>query len=299
MRLKSPLIAVVGWGAVVFAAVPGPLPARVVGITYAQLLADDVLRTHPELLEVSICAPAAGGAGDTVVAGPAGTVGQPAGPDEADARVSGRTLVHLAPELRRCTVVLPILATMGETIGALRLAFKAGAGGREGAFAEAAATIRNRLQLVLPGATTLFDPYTRGWSPADPLAQRLVMTALARHTDIAVVALHLTPPGEKINRVIGINRPDFIGRASDEIDTDTEKTGRIVMQVIPKTHRMEVHMPLLEADGRIVGTVCTVWLWFDEAETADRYARSLALRDELRPDIPDRAALFIPTSSNN
>ena len=66
------------------------------------------------------------------------------------------------------------------------------------------------------------------------------------------------------------------------------------MQVISKTHRMEVHLPLLAADGAIVGTICTVCLWFDERQTADFYARSLAMRDELRAEIPSHAALFKP-----
>jgi hypothetical protein len=66
------------------------------------------------------------------------------------------------------------------------------------------------------------------------------------------------------------------------------------MQAIPKTHRMEVHMPMIAADGTRVGTICTVYLWQDESQVADYFVRSLAMRDELRPLIPSYDALFMP-----
>jgi len=109
--------------------------------------------------------------------------------------------------------------------------------------------------------------------------------------------MHVTPPGGATNKVIAINEPKFIGRDSDAVDTDTEKTGKIVMQVIPATHRMEVHMPMLAADGSRVGTICTVYLWEDERQAADYFVRSLAMRDELRPLIPSYESLIRPSQA--
>jgi hypothetical protein len=57
-----------------------------------------------------------------------------------------------------------------------------------------------------------------------------------------VVAFHATVPGEAINSVVAINKVQwnkFQWRPSDDIDTDTVTSQKTIVQVIPKTHRME------------------------------------------------------------
>ena len=262
-------------------------------VNYAQLLVNDLLRQSSDLVTAAVHATAPGEVESKIIASNGHDIGHASGPAATGLKAEGST-VRPAPEQNRCDVLLPLLDENEHPVGALQLGFKLAAGARPAAFAEKATALRNRLQLVIPKSAVLFDPYTLGWSATDPLGQRLTMQALARHPEINVIAMHVTPPGGNKNIVTAINRPNFLGRDSDEIDTDTERTGRIVMQVIPKTHRMEVHLPMRAADGRIVGTICTVFLWFDESQTTDFYARSLALRDELRPEIPNRAALFQP-----
>ena len=292
--MKLVLTAALAFSAAVFSHHVAPLAAQVVRINYTQVLVDDLLRVHPEILAASVCAAAPDATASTVIAGRREELGQPAGADDAAAIKTERPVVRTWADRGRCDVILPLYATAGETVGTLRLQFRFVAGQREAILGENAVTLRNQWQLVIPDAATLLDPYTLGSAPDDTLAKRLTMAALARHPDFNVIAMHITPPGEKTNKVVAINRPNFLGRDSDEVDTDTEKTGRIVMQVIPKTHRMEVHMPLIAVDGSIVGTICTVSLWHDETQVADFFARSLAMRDELRPDIPNYAALFKP-----
>lgn len=125
-------------------------------------------------------------------------------------------------------------------------------------------------------------------------AQRLVIETLKRHPDVLVVAFHITPPGEEINRVVAINNPNFLWRPSDEVDTDTAKTGKIVMQVIPATHRMEVHMPLWGQDGRPIATFVTVYLFKEESQVPDLLKKSLSIRDEIQPGITGIAQLLAP-----
>jgi iron complex outermembrane receptor protein len=194
----------------------------------------------------------------------------------------------------RYEVLLPLRSVTDDTIGALGVVFRYSTGQSEAAFLEDATEMRNRLREVIPSVAALLEPFTMGTGQGDTLAQRLTMQALARHPDLLVIAMHVTPPGGATNKVIAINEPKFIGRDSDAVDTDTEKTGKIVMQVIPATHRMEVHMPMLAADGSRVGTICTVYLWEDERQAADYFVRSLAMRDELRPLIPSYESLFKP-----
>jgi len=190
---------------------------------------------------------------------------------------------------------LPLLDATAKTVGVLAIGYAAGPSSEYDSPLAQSTVIRDYLRLIIPKRETLFDPYLKGFDSTDTLAQRINQTLLARHPDVNVIAIHLTAPGDTKNKVWGINRPNFIGRDSDEIDTDTEKTGRIVMQVIPATHRMEVHMPLLSPDGQVIGTICTVYLWKSLSDAADFYGRSLSIMQEVRQLTPThREDLFRP-----
>lgn len=120
------------------------------------------------------------------------------------------------------------------------------------------------------------------------LAQMLTDQELKRHPDVQVVAFHAQIPGESINRVVAINQAQwekFLWRPSDDIDTDTAKTQRTVVQVIPATHRMEVHMPLHTSTGDTIATFVCVWNFRNEEEAPDLMRKSQAIRDEVAPQI--------------
>ena len=126
-------------------------------------------------------------------------------------------------------------------------------------------------------------------------AQMLTEQELKRHPDVLVVAFHAQIPGETINRVVAINQAQwgkFQWRPSDEIDTDTAKTQRTVVQVIPATHRMEVHMPLHTKTGETIATFVCVWNFKDEEEAPELMRKSQAIRDEIAPQISDIGQLL-------
>jgi hypothetical protein len=126
-------------------------------------------------------------------------------------------------------------------------------------------------------------------------AQTLTERSLLRHPDVLVVAFHAQIPGEAINRVVAINQaqwPKFLWRPSDDIDTDTAKTQRTVVQVIPATHRMEVHMPLHSNVGETIATIVCVWSFKDEEEAPELMRKSQQIRDELAPGIVSLAQLL-------
>lgn len=268
--------------------------AEIQHTTYAQMLVNDLMRRHPDLVVVAMHVTAPGATDNTIIATNLNRIGKKSDDDDLAVIRTNRPILAPMLEKGRYEVLLPLRDVSDTTIGALGLVFRFSAGQSEARFLDDATAMRNQLQAVIPAVTTLFDPFIVGTSPEDTLAQKLAMQALERHPDILVVAIHVTPPGARTNKVIAINEPKFIGKDSDDIDTDTEKTGKIVMQVIPKTHRMEVHMPMIAADGSRVGTICTVYLWQDESQAADYFVRSLAMRDELRPQIPGYDALFKP-----
>jgi hypothetical protein len=124
--------------------------------------------------------------------------------------------------------------------------------------------------------------------PFPNFAQQLVDATLAKHPDLLVLAFHVVIPGDPLNRVVAINaaqHPKFLGRPSDDIDTDTAKTSRTVVQVIPATLRMEVHMPLHDKNGKTIATLVTVYNFKNEEEAPELMRRSQVIRDELAPGI--------------
>jgi hypothetical protein len=119
-------------------------------------------------------------------------------------------------------------------------------------------------------------------------AQMLTDRELKQHPEVLVIAFHAQIPGELINRVVAINQAQwsrFLWRPSDGIDTDTAKTQRTVVQVIPATHRMEVHMPLRTRAGDTIATFVCVWNFKDEEEAPELMRKSQAIRDEIASQI--------------
>jgi hypothetical protein len=189
-----------------------------------------------------------------------------------------------------CQTVVPLRDTPGGTIGTLRAGFPSETNDSE--CIKRVERLRDELQEVIPSAQTLLDPFIVSNSSDDVLAQRLTIQTLQRYPDLLVLAFHVTAPGETTNRVVGINQPKFLGRPSDEVDHEVARTGKMIVQLIPGTHRMETHMPLRASDGSVVGTVVTVYLWQNEDEAPKLIARSMKIRDELQPRIPSLASLL-------
>jgi hypothetical protein len=126
-------------------------------------------------------------------------------------------------------------------------------------------------------------------------AQALTEQELKRHPDVLVIAFHAQIPGESINRVVAINQAQsgkFQWRPSDDIDTDTAKTQKTIVQVIPATHRMEVHMPLHTKTGETIATFVCVWNFKDEEEAPELMRKSQAIRDEIAPQISSMSQLL-------
>jgi hypothetical protein len=126
-------------------------------------------------------------------------------------------------------------------------------------------------------------------------AQTLTEQELKRHPDVLVIAFHAQIPGEPINRVVAINQAQwgkFQWRPSDDIDTDTAKTQKTIVQVIPATHRMEVHMPLHTKTGETIATFVCVWNFKDEEEAPELMRKSQAIRDEIAPQISSMSQLL-------
>ncbi len=274
----------------------GPFAAHatVVRTIYAQMLIDQVVSTHPDLLVSEMHAIPPGAVDSEIVAANDNRLGGKSDAEVLDVIRSGKALCAPSAGGQRYEVLLPLWSAADQAVGVLRLVYPAEAGRSKASYLENARAVRDWLSLVIPNRQQLFWPFIQGSAAGDTLGQRLVMQALARHPDILVVALHVTPPGGTENKVVAINEPTLLGHPSDQVDSGIARSGETILQTIPSSHRMEAHMPLRDSHGRLIGTICTVYLWRTESQTADFYVRSLAMRDELESQIPSYAALFKP-----
>jgi hypothetical protein len=259
---------------------------------YAQMLVNETVLRNPNISMLSIAVRnPTNGENRIIASNRARAIDSQAGNDALQVFVSGRPMTTLDAANHRCQALVPLHDVSETVIGTLSAEFISEGTADDPECLHQAGELRDELSQVIPSVQTLFDPFIVSTSPNDVLAQRLTIETLAKYPDVLVLALHVTAPGESVNKVVGINQPKFLGRASDEVDHEVSKTGKTIVQVIPATHRMETHMPLRAADGSLVGTVVTVYLWRKEAEAPELMSRSMRIRDELQPRIPSLAAL--------
>jgi len=262
------------------------------------MLVNETLLQNGNISTLSIALPNPTTKQNRVVASSnAATIGSEADTDDLKVLADNRPVTTPDVANQRCQAAVPLHDVSNVTIGVLRISFKS-PGQAEAECVRQAELLRDDLARVIPSAHVLFDPFIVASSSSDVLAQRLTIETLTKYPDVLVLAFHVTAPGETTNRVVGINQPKFLGRASDEVDQDIAKTGKTIVQVIPSTHRMEVHMPLRAADGSLVGTLVTVYLWRQETDAPELISRSMKIRDELRGRIPNLTALLVREQQN-
>lgn len=275
-----------------------PCTGQVITKPYAQILVNETTLRNADVSTLSMVIPSPTTKENRVVASSnAAAIGDEASRDDVEVLASNRPVTTPDIANHRCQVAVPLHNSSDATIGVLRVAFTLEAIVGDHCMTKAE-MLRDELARVIPSAQVLFDPFIVASSSTDILAQRLTIETLTKYPDVLVLAFHVTAPGETTNRVVGINQPKFLGRASDDIDQDIAKSGRMVVQVIPSTHRMETHMPLRAADGSLVGTLVTVYLWREEAEAPALISRSMKIRDELQTRIPNVVALLSREQQN-
>jgi iron complex outermembrane receptor protein len=119
-------------------------------------------------------------------------------------------------------------------------------------------------------------------------AQRLLDSTLARHPEVTVMALHVTPPQGRDNIIIASN----IGRIGKKADADDMRVLDSGKPLIERTRTgdISVELPLQAAGGQTVGVLgATI-----SAKAAADKDQALAVRDELRAGTGSLDALFEP-----
>ena len=122
-------------------------------------------------------------------------------------------------------------------------------------------------------------------------AQKLVTETLAKHHELIILVMHVTPPNSAENVIIASNIGRF-GKKADEDDMRVINTGKNNLEVNEKGDHFEVELPLLDGAGKIIGALGTVYNYKKGDDKAQFEKVAIGIRDELRKQIPTKDKLF-------
>src|SRR6266702_4302805 len=160
-----------------------------------------------------------------------------------------------------------------------------------------------RMHLVFSAATAaVLTCATAAYALADPAlgkaadnaiyAQALVNEQMARHPELMVLGMHAPKPGAKDSHMIAANL-DRIGKADDEDDLAVAQEHKTILAPnVKEPTKFEVAVPLKDANGKVIGSLSTVFKYAAGDDDVKMHAAALAIRDEMAKKIPNAAALF-------
>jgi len=151
------------------------------------------------------------------------------------------------------------------------------------------------LLLLTVAAAALGLPALADPAPAKNYAQALVERTVAAHPDLAVLALHVTPPKSKDNVIIASNI-GRIGKKADEDDLRVIKTGNPNKAVNKAGDQYEVELPLLDANRRRIGAAGIVFHYKEGDDKAKLDQEAEAIRDSLARRISHVGNLVEPAT---
>ncbi len=253
---------------------------------YGQELVDDVVAKNPGILVVVMHVTPPKAKDNIIIASNIGRIGKLG--DEDDMRVinTGKSNLEVAHGNERFEVELVLQDVTGDTIGALGLVFPYKPGMDKKAFEKKANGIRDYLKRRISNAGNLMEPF-----PFDPLAttknyaQKLVNKTIAKHADLLIIAMHVTPPKAADNIILASNIGRH-GKKGDEDDLRVIATGNANLEVDATGKRFEVELPLLDKAGKSIGAVGLVFPYKAGDDKAALQQRAEKIRDEMAKQIP-------------
>jgi len=131
-------------------------------------------------------------------------------------------------------------------------------------------------------------------APAKIYAQALVNQTVAKHPDLLVVAMHVTPPKASENVIIASNI-GRIGKKADAEDLKVIRTGETLAKVNKNGDRFEVELVLHDASRNPIGALAIVFPYKMGDDKSQFEKRAEMIRDELGRQIPQAAKLMEPS----
>jgi hypothetical protein len=116
---------------------------------------------------------------------------------------------------------------------------------------------------------------------AKTYAQELVDRQIAKHPEVVVMAMHVTPPKASENIIIASNI-GRIGKAADEDDLRVVNTGKPNLAVNKAGDRFEAELVLQDASLRPIGALGVVFPYKAGDDKIALQKKAEAIRDDLR-----------------
>lgn len=121
-------------------------------------------------------------------------------------------------------------------------------------------------------------------------AQKLLDETLAKHKEVVIMAMHVTPPGKTENVIIASNI-GRIGKKADEDDMRVIDTGKPNLEVNKKGDHFEVELVLQDQSGKTIGAVGIVFM-NEKGKDQEFLQKATAIRDEMKAKTPTVTKLF-------
>src|SRR5260370_39051249 len=128
---------------------------------------------------------------------------------------------------------------------------------------------------------------------AKKYGQSLIERTLARHPEVATLAMHVTPPNGADNVIIASNF-GRIGKKADADDLNVIKTGNPKMEVGKTGDRFSVELPLQDVSGDTVGALAVAFPYKTGDNKSEFLEAAEQVRDELRRRITNAGNLVEP-----
>lgn len=277
----------------------GPVMARIcaqapLAKNYAQSLIERTLARHPEVATLAMHVTPPNSADNVIIASNFGRIGKQADEDDLGVIKTGKPKVEVGKTGDRLSVELPLQDVSGDTIGALAVAFPYKAGEDKAEFLKLAEKIRDELRRRITNAGNLVEPFPYSQTPTNIYAQKLVDETMAKHAELQILALHVTPPGGSDN-VILASSIGRIGKKADEDDLKVIETGEPILEVHISGKRFEVEMQLHDASGKTIGAVSAVYAYKPGDDKTQFRKQAETLRAEMEKEISSVAKLVEPS----
>jgi len=128
-------------------------------------------------------------------------------------------------------------------------------------------------------------------TPPSTYGQKLVTDTLAKHKDVVIMALHVTPPDQTDNVIVASNIGRY-GKKADEDDLRVINTGATNLEVNKTGNHFEVELPLLDQDGNRIGAAGIVFNYKAGDDKTKLQKKAEQVRDEMAKQIPSKDKLF-------
>jgi hypothetical protein len=121
-------------------------------------------------------------------------------------------------------------------------------------------------------------------------AQKLLDDTLAKHKEVVIMAMHVTPPGKTDNVIIASNI-GRLGKKADEDDMRVINTGKPNLEVNTKGDHYEVELVMQDQSGKTIGAVGIVFM-NEKGKEQEFLKKATEIRDEMKSKTPTIAKLF-------